>query len=85
MSTCSVAARFASQEGDSPDPSGNAENTTMLGMVVAFCIRRYYEFFDEITDRSEAVASWKMSGAKDSIEDGSGTYVLGELEDAVLV
>jgi Rho GTPase-activating protein 1 len=81
MSAGSVAARFASQESDSPDPNGNAENNTTLGMVVAFCIRRYYEIFDEITDRSEAVASWKTSDAKGSAEDGSGTYVLGEDED----
>ncbi len=81
MSAGSVAARFASQESDSPNPNGNAEKNTTLGMVVAFCIRRYYEIFDEITDRSEAVASWKTLDAKGSAEDGSGTYVLGEDED----
>ena len=81
MSAGSLAARFASQEGDSPDSNGNAETNTTLGVVVAFCIRRYYEIFDEITDRSEAVASWETSDAKGSMEDGSGTYVLGEDEE----
>lgn len=87
MSASSVAARFASQESDSPNYNENTENKTTLGMVIAFCIRRYYEIFDEITDRSEAVAPWKTlvgsndGDSNDNSEDGSGTYVLGEDEE----
>jgi Rho GTPase-activating protein 1 len=69
---------------ESSEQSGNAEGKTTLGMVIAFCIRRYYEVFDEVTDRSEAVAPWRTietaaGGAMG--EDASGTYVLGEDED----
>ncbi|TRM70230.1 hypothetical protein BD626DRAFT_422970 [Schizophyllum amplum] len=38
----------------SPTPS--AEGRTTLGLVIKLCIQRYYEVFDEVRDRSEAVA-----------------------------
>ncbi|KAI0372317.1 Rho GTPase activation protein [Pilatotrama ljubarskyi] len=33
-----------------------AEGKTTLGMVIKLCIERYYEVFDEVPDRSEALA-----------------------------
>lgn len=68
---------------DGSGQSGTSEGKTSLGMVIAFCIRRYYEVFDEVVDRSEAVAPWKSMERPASVtgEDASGTYVLGEDED----
>ncbi|KAJ2935742.1 hypothetical protein H1R20_g1352, partial [Candolleomyces eurysporus] len=33
-----------------------AESKTTLGSIIALCIRRYYEIFDEIPDRADAAA-----------------------------
>lgn len=55
---------------------------TTLGMVISLCIRRYYEIFDEVVDRTEAVAPWRSLR-----EDGNAnsptqaTYVLGDEDD----
>jgi len=48
----------------SNDDNGNGENPlaerkATLGMLIALCIRRYYEVFDEVVDRSEAIPSWR--------------------------
>ncbi|KAF9480037.1 hypothetical protein BDN70DRAFT_878065 [Pholiota conissans] len=51
---------------------------TTLGMIVALCIRRYYEIFDETVDRSEAVPSWS---ALASGIPASANHILGEDED----
>jgi Rho GTPase-activating protein 1 len=43
-----------------PNSNGNAgsnEGTTTLGMVIKLCIQRYYEVFDETTDRNELVSA----------------------------
>lgn len=50
---------------------------TTLGMVVTLCIRRYYEVFDEVVDRSEAVAPWRAM--RNDLDAGSSEslYVLG--------
>ena len=45
-------------------PNSNNGNTqeerqATLGMVIALCIRRYYEVFDEVVDPSEAVPAWR--------------------------
>ena len=68
---------------DGSGQSGTSEGKTTLGMVITFCIKRYYEVFDEVVDRSEAVAPWKSIERPASVtgEDASGTYVLGEDED----
>ena len=42
---------YASQ----PTASAPQEGRTTLGMVIKLCIERYYEVFDEIYDRSEAL------------------------------
>ena len=37
-------------------PAALAEGKTTLGMVIKLCIQRYYEVFDDVPDRSEALA-----------------------------
>lgn len=37
--------------------AGSTEGTTTLGMVIKLCIQRYYEIFDEVTDRNELVSA----------------------------
>lgn len=88
---CSVApggatiTAMAAQIGQAP--RNGDESKATLGLVIAMCIRRYYEIFDEVVDRSEAVAPWKALGAKNTAGltngDGEPLYVLddGEEED----
>ena len=38
-----------------PNPSPDDLNSTTLGAVICICIQRYYEVFDEVWDRSEAL------------------------------
>lgn len=79
MSAGTAVSTFASE---SADKTGTSEGKTTLGMVIAFCIGRYYEVFDEVVDRSEAIAPWKPTERPASVgEDASGTYILGEDED----
>ncbi|KAH9912861.1 uncharacterized protein BXZ73DRAFT_93060 [Epithele typhae] len=39
-----------------PPPPPAPEGKTTLGMVIKLCIQRYYEVFDDVPDRSEALA-----------------------------
>ncbi|KAF8075814.1 CDC42 rho GTPase-activating protein [Lyophyllum atratum] len=39
----------------SPAPNSQMEGRATLGMVIQICIQRYYEVFDEVWDRSEAL------------------------------
>ncbi|KAJ7069089.1 CDC42 rho GTPase-activating protein [Mycena amicta] len=41
----------------SPNPAVLAEGKTTLGTVIKLCIQRYFEVFDELPDRTEAVSS----------------------------
>jgi len=76
------------------------EGKTTLGIVIALCIRRYYEIFDEVMDRHEAVAPWRATRSYGSGAEGASsasgsprqpTYVLGDgddeedIDDAMLV
>lgn len=67
-----------------------AEGKTTLGIVIALCIRRYYEIFDEVVDRHEAVAPWRAMRSHGRLTDGASsesgsprqpTYVLGDGDD----
>jgi len=49
--------RPSSDDGNGTNPQG--ERRATLGMVIALCIRRYYEIFDETMDPSEAVPPWR--------------------------
>ena len=77
MSAGTAASTFVPE---SPDHSGASEGRATLGIVIAFCIGRYYEVFDEVVDRTEAVAHWKTIESPVGVtgEDVSDTYVLGE-------
>ena len=66
------------------------EGKTTLGIVIALCIRRYYEIFDEVMDRHEVVAPWRAIRSHGSGVDGASsasssprqpTYVLGDGDD----
>lgn len=37
------------------DPTSPLEGKTTLGTIIKLCIQRYYEIFDEVQDRSEAI------------------------------
>lgn len=78
-----------------PDPASMRGRTT-LGMVVKHCIQHYYEIFDEVWDRSEAVVprgAMQSEGAV-SLESSSvfapPTHVIQDeddedIDDAMLV
>lgn len=74
---------IAAQNGHAP--RNGDENKATLGLVIALCIRRYYEIFDEVVDRSEAVAPWKALGARNTAgltnSNGEPLYVLDDGED----
>ncbi|KAH9480705.1 Rho GTPase-activating protein 8 [Psilocybe cubensis] len=72
------------------DPSPDlADGKCTLGAVIDLCIRRYYEIFDEVIDRSEAVAPWRTLRTSQIYEgnsEGSGSprepmYVLGDADE----
>lgn len=45
------------------NPAPLPEGKTTLGAVIKLCIQRYYEVFDEVHDRNEAVPQpWTLSG-----------------------
>ncbi|TFK72299.1 Rho GTPase activation protein [Pluteus cervinus] len=48
------------------NPAVLAEGKTTLGMIIKLCIQRYYEIFDEIRDRSEAVAPQRAFRTEDN-------------------
>ena len=48
-----------SSTNDENGKDTQGERPATLGMVVALCIRRYYEVFDEVEDPSEAVPAWR--------------------------
>ncbi|KDR83028.1 hypothetical protein GALMADRAFT_238784 [Galerina marginata CBS 339.88] len=88
--TTSAGTLAASQLSNSQSSADSVEGKTTLGMVIALCIRRYYEIFDEVVDRSEAIAPWRALRDRgpefDRASTGSGspkqpTYVLGDEED----
>jgi Rho GTPase-activating protein 1 len=52
-----------------PPPQGR----TSLGMVIKLCIQRYYEIFDEIQDRSEALLPARSFTGDDVASSGSSS------------
>ncbi|KAI0754804.1 Rho GTPase activation protein [Daedaleopsis nitida] len=48
---------LASQPASGPsNPAALIEGKTTLGMIIKLCIQRYYEIFDDVPDRSEALS-----------------------------
>ncbi|KAF8157898.1 hypothetical protein B0H34DRAFT_789025 [Crassisporium funariophilum] len=81
--------------GNGNSDAAAVEGRTTLGAVILCCIRRYYEVFDEVVDRSEPIAPWRalrsvgQNNGSSSSSSNSGSprqpmYVLsneGEEED----
>ncbi|KAF9527505.1 hypothetical protein CPB83DRAFT_855894 [Crepidotus variabilis] len=74
MSAATLAGTFGSKL------NGTDEGRSTLGTVIAFCIKHYYEVFDDVADPSDAIAPWRALGQNQD-DTGSGTYVLGEDDD----
>ncbi|EKM50162.1 uncharacterized protein PHACADRAFT_264735 [Phanerochaete carnosa HHB-10118-sp] len=62
-------------DGQSPAPSNrpfpNSEGKTTLGQVVQLCIERYYEIFDDVRDRAEALPAGEQDAHEVIIGDSS--------------
>ena len=56
-----------------PAPATSAPGRTTLGMVVKLCIQRYYEIFDEVRDRSEALPPSRSFVEDDVASSGSSS------------
>jgi len=54
-------------------PAPPAPGRTTLGMVVKLCIQRYYEIFDEVRDRTEALPPTRSFGEDDVGSSGSSS------------
>lgn len=57
----------------SPTPAPSAPGRTTLSMVVKLCIQRYYEIFDEVQDRSEALPPARTFVEDDFASSGSSS------------
>lgn len=72
---CTVTGGPTPFESRAPSPPVNAaalsESKTTLGMVIKLCIQRYYEIFDEVRDRSEAVPPQRSAIAAETSQDTS--------------
>lgn len=55
-SSTNLAAQAQSQPASTPAAAALTEGKTTLGMIIKLCIQRYYEIFDDVLDRSEALA-----------------------------
>lgn len=57
----------------SSTPAPSAPGRTTLGLVVKLCIQRYYEIFDEVQDRSEALPPARSFVEDDFASSGSSS------------
>lgn len=57
----------------SSTPAPSAQGRTTLGMIVKLCIQRYYEIFDEVQDRSEALPPARSFVEDDVASSGSSS------------
>ncbi|KAJ7820219.1 hypothetical protein B0H14DRAFT_3111289 [Mycena olivaceomarginata] len=74
----------ASRSNGNPAPSSSngksgapAEGKTTLGTVIKLCIERYFEVFDEVHDRSEALPPPRALGASGSSSTSSASSLSG--------
>lgn len=79
------------------NPAALAEGKSTLGMVIKVCIQRYYEVFDEVHDRSEAIPpqrsfhgevaplSPSSSESGSSLQHRNGNDDDEDIDDAMLV
>ncbi|KAF4622638.1 hypothetical protein D9613_009243 [Agrocybe pediades] len=86
-SNSSTASLANSSLANSPSLSHSDAGSATLGMVIMICIRRYYEVFDEVVDRSEAVAPWRalrnhgLASSNPDAGSSESLYVLGGEDD----
>ncbi|KNZ76871.1 Rho GTPase-activating protein 1 [Termitomyces sp. J132] len=83
---CSVANAAFTSPSSSPDPSSSPSAT--LGVVIKICIERYYEVFDEVLDRSEAVPpsrSYQDSDRSEASASPTPGHDDESIDDAMLV
>jgi Rho GTPase-activating protein 1 len=97
VSMCSIPGGGVMSDLANPNPLILNDDKTTLGMVIKLCIQRYYEVFDDVRDRSEAVPQHDPSLGDDEgseIPSGSGTLHEtqevqndddDEIDDAILV
>jgi Rho GTPase-activating protein 1 len=98
VSMCMIPSGPVQHESMRPTPSASSEGKTTLGTVIKVCIQRYYEIFDEVRDRSEAVpprnsstgqgpASSEVSSNSGSLQQGRGGHTDDDedIDDAMLV
>ncbi|KAG5637437.1 hypothetical protein H0H81_004596 [Sphagnurus paluster] len=92
---CAVPGTPAILKSNAPTGSNFAqpgEGRTTLGVVIQICIQRYYEVFDEVWDRSEALppsiserSSASASPLHAQDDDAFGTDDEDDIDDAMLV
>ncbi|KAJ6487245.1 CDC42 rho GTPase-activating protein [Mycena vitilis] len=73
---CSVPggpALFTRAPSERSNPAALAEGKTTLGTVVKLCIQRYFEVFDEVRDRTEALPPRRAPGESSSSSSASST------------
>ncbi|CCL99730.1 uncharacterized protein FIBRA_01752 [Fibroporia radiculosa] len=68
-------------------PTGPIFGKTTLGMLIKLCVQRYYEVFDEVHDRSEAIPQVPFEPRPSTPSSSSSTRVHDEeeIDDAMLV
>uniref|UniRef100_D8QBF2 Rho-GAP domain-containing protein n=1 Tax=Schizophyllum commune (strain H4-8 / FGSC 9210) TaxID=578458 RepID=D8QBF2_SCHCM len=78
---------FDMPSSSSPNPSSPStpsEGCATLGMVIKLCIQRYYEIFDEVRDRSEAIApttDTAVVSSSASTAPASGTFRIADEDE----
>ncbi len=70
---CSVPGGPTLHPAQSSAPAPSAQGRTTLGMIIKLCIQRYYEIFDEVQDRSEALPPARSFIGDDAASSGSSS------------
>ncbi|KAG6884912.1 hypothetical protein C0993_007279 [Termitomyces sp. T159_Od127] len=85
VTMCSVANSAFTPTSSSPDPSSSSAT---LGIVIKLCIERYYEVFDDVLDRSEAVLPsrpYQDSNRSEASASPTPAHDDESIDDAMLV
>lgn len=69
-------AMYAPTPAPTSNPAALSEGKATLGMVVKVCVQRYYEVFDEVVDRSEAIPPQQPHGDSTTSSSASGSPAL---------
>ncbi|KAH9042019.1 Rho GTPase activation protein [Lactarius pseudohatsudake] len=70
---CSLPGGPTLHPAQSPPLAPSAQGRTTLGMIIKLCIQRYYEIFDEVQDRSEALPLARSFPEDDVASSGSSS------------